>query len=902
MVPVHYLDDIHPGDHLMNMSEHWLVESINHSQNTYTVYMYSGDEVSKIEQKWKVDSQQNWLSSDEFVIKMKTGQKYSVDEQCPIEDKIQPASVSQAPFTKSHIHSLTEIHPGDHIMITSQGQQADHLLIVDTDLEGGKYSAYTTDHSGKVKRIENKWENSSRIFHISYPNHTQVEPVKAIANAVTEYDKCSVFRIDYGGGADIYPAGRAIENAVEEYQKNRLSSDKFVTKMKTGQKHSLDEQCLLEQPASESQASFTKSRIHSLEEIHPGDHIMITSRIWQAKHLLIVNTDLKGGKYSAYTTDRSGKVERIENKWEKGSSIFHISYPDHTHSTLVAPVEAIDNADDEYHKWKSSDEFVTMMKTGKCYSLTRHCLFSSNNNIVGYTVITPDTALDEGDHIIFQDELGMYHSVFLYKKITGTKFAIMPNIKYNGDGCPYIGEVDLAHDQYQTYRINYKQCLPPEVAQIRACSKIGKIVLKENMHDPSLFISWAKTGKQLLVSRPDDLKIRVKHKSMPTQKQPQQIAQLRPWWYEKIISTDEIKVGDHLIRSHLPYWFHCMVTEKCINSDDRTRVQFKVICQFRTIVEEKELSLDPSKELVYRIKYIESFPAPIAIERAKNRLGKYNFSPMARMQFIRWAKTGSEEGIEVKFLSNEALPVSKSRIWSFGQLNRGDYLVEIVGKLNRLHHYLVTKVESPTICLAIESWSQFGTAGRVIKTTVSFEDSHEFYRINYNHGVCFITEDAVKKAESLVGSSTTDKLWSDINRKKFVNFVKTGESEEIDVSQLNDDRVLLPRRRVESALELKQGDHLERPLHIPGLKRDYNHHMMVIETINKHRCKVLHFAQSRMFNIGMLEQEVDLFEDDCVFRIHYSERINPAVGIDNLRKLIGRRKPQVGTSVGNLYN
>ena len=109
-------------------------------------------------------------------------------------------------------------------------------------------------------------------------------------------------------------------------------------------------------------------------------------------------------------------------------------------------------------------------------------------------------------------------------------------------------------------------------------------------------------------------------------------------------------------------------------------------------------------------------------------------------------------------------------------------------------------MHSPITCLAIESWSPSGTVGRVTETTVSFEESHEFYRINYNHGACFTTEKTVQNAESLIDSSTKDKMWSDINRQKFVNFVKTGESEVIEVSQLKHDRLLLPRKRVESSL------------------------------------------------------------------------------------------------------
>ena len=119
--------------------------------------------------------------------------------------------------------------------------------------------------------------------------------------------------------------------------------------------------------------------------------------------------------------------------------------------------------------------------------------------------------------------------------------------------------------------------------------------------------------------------------------------------------------------------------------------------------------------------------------------------------------------------------------------------------------------------------------------------------INCNHGTCFTTEETVQKAESLIGSSTMDKMWSDINRQKFVNFVKIGEPEVIEVSQLNDDRLLLPRKRVESTLELRPGDHLERP--VRGAKM-FNHHMIVIKAVSKRRCKVIHFGISDGKNLN----------------------------------------------------
>jgi len=47
------------------------------------------------------------------------------------------------------------------------------------------------------------------------------------------------------------------------------------------------------------------------------------------------------------------------------------------------------------------------------------------------------------------------------------------------------------------------------------------------------------------------------------------------------------------------------------------------------------------------------------------------------MWFVRWAKTGSDEGLEVDLLDDHSLPISKS----FVQMNVGDAIVTLlVGK------------------------------------------------------------------------------------------------------------------------------------------------------------------------------------------------------------------------------
>ena len=66
---------------------------------------------------------------------------------------------------------------------------SDHWLVESIDPSLNKYTTYTCS-GDKVGKMERKWKADDK----------------------------TVFRIDYGGGADIYSAEKAIENARREYQ------------------------------------------------------------------------------------------------------------------------------------------------------------------------------------------------------------------------------------------------------------------------------------------------------------------------------------------------------------------------------------------------------------------------------------------------------------------------------------------------------------------------------------------------------------------------------------------------------------------------------------------------------------------------------------------------------------
>ena len=532
-------------------------------------------------------------------------------------------------------------------------------------------------------------------------------------------------------------------------------------------------------------------------------------------------------------------------------------------SHLIDSKEAIENAETEKEHglggWSDSDKFVTKMKTGRKYAFNDQCLFTEKIEF-SCTKIVPGIAVDEGDHLMVKNKNGNFQSVLVLKHAGGSTFIVTPDL--NSETLERYGKLDIENNS-DIYRINYQQSLPLDATFQRAMSERGFEILTQcrNRNELSKFVAWTKIGKQDHI---DVLQLK------------SQIAQLCPFQREKILSVDEIQVGDHLIRSYPTHWWHFMITE--VYSSDPFK--FKTIYCYRNCISETEETLDPSKNDIYRIIYPESLPVETAIERARSKLGTFHFSPLGRMWFVRWAKTGSEDGIEVDFLINNAMPASKSRISTFAQLNPGDYLVEEEDKATLWHHYLVTEVTSPSSCSAIESWNW-----RVIVRNLTFNKNSSYYRLNYNHSACISPEQVIATAQKLVGKCIITPAQYKYKRQKLVNYLKTHNAAEVNVDSLQNDRVLLRRQRVESALDLQPGDHIERPT--SGMLNAF-HHMMVTEPPHHDRkCTVIHFTNSTSTTLCVKENEVDIFVNgDNVFLLKYPERLQPDLGIKYLRQCI----------------
>ena len=132
--------------------------------------------------------------------------------------------------------------------------------------------------------------------------------------------------------------------------------------------------------------------------------------------------------------------------------------------------------------------------------------------------------------------------------------------------------------------------------------------------------------------------------------------------------------------------------------------------------------------------------------------------------------------------------------------------------------------------------------------------------------------------------------------------MKTDESADININGLLDDRTLLQRELIKSAMELKPGDHIERPL---SLAPNYaHHHMLVVRPIDDKHCEVIHYKvhQAAKLKKGEVVMErVNIFDQKVCYRVHYSERIDPETGMANLSKLCGKNgKTKLRDYTGNV--
>lgn len=136
--------------------------------------------------------------------------------------------------------------------------------------------------------------------------------------------------------------------------------------------------------------------------------------------------------------------------------------------------------------------------------------------------------------------------------------------------------------------------------------------------------------------------------------------------------------------------------------------------------------------------------------------------------------------------------------------------------------------------------------------------------------LCRTVEESLDLAEQ---QRSKNVFFSDYNQRTFINYLKTGEdSVEVEVNSLQDDRILLHREEVKSAMQLKKGD---RPLKNIGEISDYFHHMLVLRPIDELSCEVLHCTSGSSITGSAIRKEVvDIFETDVINSVanHFTKR------------------------------
>ena len=594
-----------------------------------------------------------------------------------------------------------------------------------------------------------------------------------------------------------------------------------------------------------------RSLTESVSDLKPGDHVMEGS----SHHWLVESVNSAKSTFKGFTCSHK-RIALKDVSW-KSKKFYRIDYPEGSADSAEVLKRAHVEMDEKC-EWEETDAFVTKMKLGKSHVLNEHCLVDSNCGPVSCTPVNTHITINAGDHLLIKMEGGEYRSILVEVIVDADTVVCTPH--------PSSDEVHgyFLISESETYRVNYTQRLPLEDVLIRAECNVGQRLLQRCRHDPSLFISWAITGKQFSVN-PEEL---IKK---------QELKMVRPASYKRVSpdTVAEIQPGDHLFIDRPTHRWHLMITEVC----DEPNV-FKAAYYSNGSVKETVETIDPAKVKVYKVVYVEELLPDVAIKRARSKVGQIKVDLWARMDFVRWAKTGSNEGVEVDFMTNLSMPSSKSSIMCFRQLSPGDYLVVEKSKATSYHHCLVIDVESATKCTVIEVRNDKVRQSEVILKP----NKRTYYKINYsvNLGVCRPAKDSIELAQNCLSKPD---LFPNVGRQTFVNFLKTGDDlKPVEVNSLQDDRTLLHREKVESAMQLKRGDHVERPLHNLGGLMGYFHHMLVLRPVDERRCEVVHCHTGHHGVTGssIRRETVDIFETKKASRVKYIERIDPDEGIARL--------------------
>jgi hypothetical protein len=758
--------------------------------------------------------------------------------------------------------SLEVLKQGDHVILDSQ-----HYLIDRVAEESNTFSAYFVSE-GRVDWQELTLDPSGKMpFLIHCSMHPNATDRQASVNLAANELKC---------------------------QTKWESSDVFVTTMKCGRQHSINSEYMIDYNVTLTGCTHITPK----EKIAEGDHLVFMD-LKNTFHSVLVVKCFSHTQVSIKPALEEGEVMDLTTYPE----VYRVDY-----SSCLPPEQTLIRSNSQNLSQNEHSHLASWAKTGKELSLSPPKPKFTTESLQGKI-----DQIQVGDHIIEYTTESNRRHFMVTNKSSSSEFTL---IFCQTGG--FVREEMMDLSDKELYRIKYPQKCPSiniYEAIARAQSQLGQ--RKYSPWDQMLFIINAKLGidghenvyvlhcKQLAlkenVSDSEHLIVKDNHRNLysvlvvncrdclqvevrppingrnivdltdfdvycieysnclPSRKSKTIVQKClslslsdfvkAKFAVEKITAVSQIQAGDHLIEH---------VNSTCrkhyiITGITKKRSVFSVISRQGGVIHEEELDLSNNLRGLNRLVYHEkSQTVHETLRGVKLQLGQQCQIPWDELLITMQANSSK-------------MPISKSQITSFSQLQLGDYVIK-EPRIGSSHHYIIALIGLPNICTAIESFQ-----GKVSQENLPHPEPDKYpkyYRMNYEPDVCIKAEESVKLALSLVGKK--------ILRKGFVHSLKTKFNEEIveinessvELVSQNHDHMKhthnpISKSEIIDFSHLQLGDYIVKKSAL-GLA----HHYLITSIASSGTCVAIETFQGRMSKVNFPNPQTD--KHHKYYRMNYS--------------------------------
>ena len=757
--------------------------------------------------------------------------------------------------------SIEMISPGDHVMLDSQ-----HYLIEEVAKEGNAFSAYC------VCKGQVEWQEA-----ITWDPASGKVPSIIYCSKHPEAINCEA----------------SLKQAEKENKRKTKweRGDVFVTAMKCGRQHPVDTEYIIDHYVYLT--GYT--HITPKEKVTEGDHLVFT--------------DLKNTFHSVLVMKSFGHTQvTVKPELVEGEVIDLTTYPEVyrvEYSSCLPPEQTLVRGNSQKQSQNHHDScFATWAKTGKELSI------SPPKPIFSIESLKDMTQIEVGDHIVeCITESNRRH--FMVTTTDDETFEFKLIFCQTG-GLVQEEAMDLKNKEL--YRIVYnKKCPPVCEALARARSQVGH--RKYSPWDQMLFITQAKLGidghenfyvshfkkmilkekvsdgdhlivkdnqrnslySVLVINSSDCIRVTVKppvngnekvldlasdfevyrieySDSLPSsQSKSTKYLSLSlsdfmeaKFAAEEIRLVNQIKVGDHLIE-HV----NSTCRKHYIVTGIKKKSIFAVFTRLGGVIHEEVL--DFSNRQLYRlVRNEKSQSVGEALERAKLQFGQQCQIPWDELLLTMQANSSK-------------IPVSKSQVTSFSQLQLGDYVVK-ESRMSSSHHYIIAFIGLPDTCIAIGS-SQGKVVSQENLPHPEPDKYPKYYRMNYEPGVCIKAEESVKLALSLVGRK--------YSRRNFVQWLKTNEENveinegSVKLSSIQNQygtghaRSPISKSEITDIFQLQLGDYIVKKSAVGPAR-----HYIITSIASSGTCVAIETFQGKISKVNMLNPLLD--KHSKCYRMNYN--------------------------------